>query len=232
MDDEFFTVEIPEICGSFLEDCQIVLREGDTFEFLKTIPSNTVTLIVSSPPYNLGKKYEIRTAIENYLKQQEIVIKELVRVLKDNGSLCWEIGNYVEDGEVFPLDIFYYNLFKKYDLKLRNRIVWRFEHGLHASKRFSGRYETILWFTKSDDYVFNLDKVRVPSKYPGKTYYKGANRGKPSGNPLGKNPSDYWPSTNVAVTNGHANIIFEFSTSPNQQFSAFDKNHVDSRSGL
>ncbi len=187
-----FPIEMPEIREYFSEECQIVLREGDTYEFLKTVPSNTATLIVSSPPYNLGKKYEIRTAIEDYLKQQEIVIKELVRVLKDNGSLCWEIGNYVEDGEVFPLDVFYYNLFKKYDLKLRNRIIWRFEHGLHASKRFSGRYETILWFTKSDDYVFNLDKVRVPSKYPGKTYYKGENRGKPSGNPLGKNPSDYW----------------------------------------
>lgn len=60
------------------------------------------------------------------------------------------------------------------------------------SKRFSGRYETILWFTKSDNYIFNLDPVRVPSKYPGKRHYKGPNKGMPSGNPLGKNPSDLW----------------------------------------
>ena len=77
-------------------------------------------------------------------------------------------------------------------LKLRNRIIWHFGHGLHASNRFSGRYETILWFTKSDDYIFNLDNVRIPSKYPGKLHYKGPNKGKPSGNPLGKNPSDVW----------------------------------------
>jgi len=77
-------------------------------------------------------------------------------------------------------------------LKLRNRIIWHFEHGLHASRRFSGRYETLLWFTKGDDYTFNLDAVRVPSKYPGKRHYKGPNRGAPSGNPLGKNPSDFW----------------------------------------
>ena len=43
-----------------------------------------------------------------------------------------------------------------------------------------------------DDYTLNLDSVRVPSKYPGKLHYKGEKRGLPSGNPLGKNPSDLW----------------------------------------
>ena len=102
------------------------------------------------------------------------------------------MGNYGHKGEVFPLDTYYYDIFKRFELKLRNRIIWRFNHGLHASKRFSGRYETILWFTKNDDYVFNLDAVRVPSKYPGKRHYKGPKKGQPSGNPLGKNPSDLW----------------------------------------
>jgi adenine-specific DNA-methyltransferase len=98
----------------------------------------------------------------------------------------------VESSEVFPLDVFYYPLFKKRGLKLRNRIVWHFGHGLHASKRFSGRYEVLLWFTKEDRYTFNLDEVRVPSKYPGKTHFRGEKYGQPSGNPLGKNPSDVW----------------------------------------
>ena len=113
-------------------------------------------------------------------------------MLKEDGSICWQVGNFVEDGEVYPLDILYYGIFKKLGLFLRNRIIWHFGHGLHASKRFSGRYETILWFTKSDKYIFNLDAVRVPSKYPGKRHFKGPNRGKPSGNPFGKNPSDIW----------------------------------------
>ncbi len=60
------------------------------------------------------------------------------------------------------------------------------------TNRLSGRYETILWFTKSNEYIFNLDDIRIPSKYPGKRHYKGPNKGKPSGNPLGKNPSDIW----------------------------------------
>jgi adenine-specific DNA-methyltransferase len=83
-------------------------------------------------------------------------------------------------------------LFKRAGFKLRNRIVWHYEHGLHASARLSGRYETILWFTKGDEHKFNLDSIRVPAKYPGKRGFKGPNRGKPSGNPLGKNPGDVW----------------------------------------
>lgn len=181
-----------EIVNHFIPESKIILHCGDSKEFLQTIPDEYVTLIITSPPYNIGKEYETKTAIDVYLKTQEEVIKELIRILKSNGSICWEVGNYVENSEVFPLDIFFYDLFKKEGLKLRNRIIWYFGHGLHCSKRFSGRYETILWFTKGAKYTFNLDSVRVPSKYPGKRHYKGKNYGKPSGNPLGKNPSDIW----------------------------------------
>lgn len=80
---------------------------------------------------------------------------------------------------------------------MRNRIIWHFEHGLHCSRRFSGRYETIIWFTKSDNYVFNLDPVRVPQKYPGKKHFKGLKAGQYSSNPLGKNPGDVWIIPNV-----------------------------------
>ncbi|MBI2190777.1 MAG: site-specific DNA-methyltransferase [Planctomycetes bacterium] len=149
-------------------------------------------LIVTSPPYNLGKTYETATELEAYLEALAPILDELVRVLSARGSVCWQVGNFVENSEVFPLDNFYYPLFKKLGLKLRNRIIWHFGHGLHASKRFSGRYETLLWFTKADSYTFNLDEVRVPSKYPGKTHFKGGKYGLPSGNPLGKNPSDVW----------------------------------------
>ena len=127
-----------------------------------------------------------------YLNTQSQLIAQLHRILRVEGSICWQVGNFVDNGEVYPLDILYYPIFKELGMKLRNRIIWKFGHGLHASKRFSGRYETILWFTKSDRYIFNLDAVRVPAKYPGKRHFKGPNKGKPSGNPLGKNPSDMW----------------------------------------
>ncbi len=168
------------------------IEEGDSLTKLRGFDTGKFELILTSPPYNIGKAYEVKTTIESYLETQEEIIIELVRVLSDNGSLCWQVGNYVDKGEVFPLDIYYYHIFKKHGLKLRNRIIWHFGHGLHASNRFSGRYETILWFTKSDDYIFNLDKVRIPSKYPGKRHFKGPKKGEISGNPLGKNPSDIW----------------------------------------
>jgi len=168
------------------------IENADALEVLLGMENESVSLIMTSPPYNIGKSYEVKTSIESYLNTQEEIITQLVRVLSDKGSICWEVGNYVDKGEVFPLDIFYYQIFKKHGLQLRNRIIWRFGHGLHASNRFSGRYETILWFTKTNDYTFNLDAVRVPSKYPGKRHFKGPNKGLLSGNPLGKNPSDIW----------------------------------------
>lgn len=169
-----------------------VIFNGDALELLKSMPKESVKLIITSPPYNIGKIYENPVSLEEYLEKQMTIIDEIMRVLHPQGSVCWQVGNYVSKGEIVPLDIPFYNIFKKNGLKLRNRMVWTFGHGLHASKRFSGRYETILWFTKNDDYTFNLDPVRVPSKYPGKRNYKGDKIGQPSGNPLGKNPSDIW----------------------------------------
>lgn len=182
----------PKIDDSFSDDSNIILSCNDTLNFVKTIPNNTITLIITSPPYNIGKEYEKKIAIEKYLETQKNVIIELIRILKEEGSICWQVGNFIDKGEVYPLDIFYYQIFKSFGLKLRNRIIWHFGHGLHSIKRFSGRYETLLWFTKSDNYIFNLDAVRIPVKYPGKRYYKGPKKGLPSSNPLGKNPSDFW----------------------------------------
>lgn len=173
------------------------MRCEDNLTFMRQLPDGMMHLIVTSPPYNIGKRYERRSPFDSYIQTQAQVISECVRLLSDRGSLCWQVGNHVDNGEIVPLDLVLYPIFREHGLKLRNRIVWHFEHGLHCSKRFSGRYETILWFTKTDDYTFDLDPVRVPSKYPGKRYFKGPKAGQLSGNPLGKNPSDVWVIPNV-----------------------------------
>ena len=175
-----------------------VVYHGSCSELLKQIPDKSIQLIVTSPPYNIGKEYEKKLKLDDYIKQQAAVIKECARTLSEKGSICWQVGNYVDNGSIIPLDTVLYPILKKSGLLMRNRIIWHFEHGLHCSKRFSGRYETIIWFTrKTKDYVFNLDPVRVPQKYPGKKYFKGPKAGQYSCNPLGKNPGDIWNIPNV-----------------------------------
>lgn len=186
-----------QISPQFERSARAVVFHGSCLDLLREIPDASIQLVVTSPPYNIGKAYETRMSMSAYAAQQREVIFECVRVLNPTGSICWQVGNYVCDGEIIPLDTVLYPVFRDLKLKMRNRIIWHFEHGLHCSRRFSGRYETIVWFTKSDDYIFNLDPVRVPQKYPGKKHFKGPKAGAYSCNPLGKNPGDLWIIPNV-----------------------------------
>ena len=188
--------ELPVPVGS-RASAEPVIGCEDNRTFMAGLPDEKMKLIVTSPPYNLGKSYESKAPLEVYLEEQREVIDECVRLLHPQGSLCWQVGNYVEEGEIIPLDTLLYPIFKRLGLKLRNRIIWHFGHGLHCTNRLSGRYETVNWWTKGDRYTWNLDPIRTPSKYPGKRYFKGPNVGKLSGNPKGKNPSDVWIFPNV-----------------------------------
>jgi adenine-specific DNA-methyltransferase len=180
----------------------VTLFHGDCLRLLRKIPDRAAQLVITSPPYNVGKAYEKTQSLEEYFNFQERVIAECIRIVRNGGSICWQVGNHVNGhNQVVPLDILFYGLFAKYAdrdrVRFRNRIVWHFEHGLNCKRRFSGRHETILWYTKGDDFVFNLDAVRVPQKYPGKRAYKGPRIGEYSGNPNGKNPGDVWIFPNV-----------------------------------
>ena len=194
-----------EIQPRFKMSAQAVVWSGDCLEMLRSIPDDSIQLIVTSPPYNLGKEYEQRQNLSRYIENQKRVIIACHRVLKPSGSICWQVGNYVDKNggsSVVPLDIALFPIFSELGMKMRNRIIWHFEHGLHCSKRFSGRYETIIWFTKTDDYIYDLDPVRVPQKYPGKKHFKGPKAGQYSCNPLGKNPGDVW-----VIPNGKNNHV-------------------------
>jgi adenine-specific DNA-methyltransferase len=188
------------IARHFSPDEQAVLHQGDCLDLLRQIPDRRVRLVVTSPPYNLGKSYERRQTVADYVAFQTRVIEECVRTLVAGGSICWQVGNHVQksaQSSILPLDILLYPVFANLGLRLRNRVIWHFEHGLHCTNRLSGRYETILWFTKGDAYHFDVDPIRVPQKYPGKKYFKGPRAGQYSCNPLGKNPGDVWVIPNV-----------------------------------
>lgn len=187
----------PDNVSLLKRDSKVNISCKNNLEYMRSLSNESISLIVTSPPYNIGKAYEKRTSIEKYIESQAACIAEATRLLKKNGSICWQVGNFVDNGEVVPLDVVLYPIFKNHGLNLRNRIIWMFGHGLHCQKRFSGRHETIMWFTKSDDFVFHLDPVRVPVKYPNKKYFKGPKKGQYSSNPLGKNPTDVWDIPNV-----------------------------------
>ena len=170
---------------------------GDCMELLSELPDECVSLVVTSPPYNIGKEYEKRNPLRKYLEEQEGTITECHRVLKQSGSIFWQIGSYVNNGVHIPLDVKLFAIFEKLGMIPRNRIVWIRTHGLHASNRFSCRHETLLWFTKSDEYVFNLDPIRVPQQYPEKKAYRGDKKGEFTCDPIGKNPGDVWAFRNV-----------------------------------
>lgn len=195
-----------EIKESYSKENDISIFKGDCLDLLKLLPDQSCDLIITSPPYCIGKEYEDKKKdLDSFVEQQKRIIKDIYRVLKIGGSLCWQIGYHITEQEVIPLDFYVYQVFSDYSingenpLKLRNRIVWAFGHGLNPSKRFSGRHEIVMWFTKGDAYLFDLDPVRVPQKYPGKKSYRGKNKGKYSGNILGKNPSDVWKDIELSA---------------------------------
>lgn len=179
-------------------DLDHAIFQGDAEDFLSSVPETPLfDLVVTSPPYNIGKSYEKKDTLEAYIAWQKRIIDLIAPRLKPEGSLCWQVGNFVDNGQIVPLDIEFAPIFKSHGLQMRNRIIWHFGHGLHTKRRFSGRYEVVLWYTKTDDYYFDLDAVRVPSKYPGKKHFKGPKKGQVSGHPLGKNPEDVWNIPNV-----------------------------------
>lgn len=173
------------------------VRCADALESLKALPERSVDLVVTSPPYNIGKEYEQKRALADYLGEQSRVLRECHRVLRRTGSLLWQIGAFADDGVHVPLDVKVFPILEGLGMIPRNRIIWIRPHGVHARKRFSCRHETLLWFTKSDDYKFNLEPIRVPQKYQNKTYWKGEKHGKLSCDPVGKNPGDVWAFRNV-----------------------------------
>lgn len=175
-----------------------VMHQGDCMKFMRSLPDAILDLTITSPPYCIGKSYESTTDVDDFIATHKNVLPEILRLTKPGGSICWQVGYHVKARTIVPLDYLIYDLLRDTpEVKLRNRLIWTFGHGLHEGERFTGRHETVLWFTKGDSYHFDLDAVRVPQKYPGKKYYKGPQKGEYSGNPLGKNPADVWDIPNV-----------------------------------
>jgi len=96
----------------------VVVYCGDCVELLTTIPDESLQLIITSPPYNIGKEYEKRLKLGLYLEQQAAVIRECYRCLSPRGSICWQVVNYVDNGSIIPLDTVLYPIFTELGLEI------------------------------------------------------------------------------------------------------------------
>jgi adenine-specific DNA-methyltransferase len=137
------------------------ILHGDCLEKLNDVDNGSISLVFCSPPYNIGKSYEKEVSLDDYLTFQKKIILLLCAKVKNGGSLCWQVGNYVHDGDITPLDLKMHDFFLEGGLVLQNRFIWTYGHGLHCKNRFSGRYETVSWYFKGDD----SPAVFFPSKY-------------------------------------------------------------------
>jgi len=165
------------------QDLRPVILVGDIVEQLKRIPSNSIDLVVTSPPYWGQRDYGVKGQIgieedpEEYINKLLIAFNELRRVLKDSGSFFLNIGDkYVEKNlQMIPFKLAI--KMQSYGWALRNSIIWHKTNAMPSSlkDRFSNTYEPIFFFVKNPDnyltpdYYFNLDKVRIPSKTGFKT---------------------------------------------------------------
>lgn len=169
-------------------DVKLIL--GDCLEKMKDIPDCSVDMVITSPPYKIGKNYDESINYSEFINAAS-------KKLSNNGVFVWQTGNMINNGFIEPIDIITYPLFIDCSFSMINRVVWTFGHGAHCKNRLSGRYEVASVYAKTKNYIFNLDDIRIPQKYPEKKHYKGPKKGELSGNPNGKNPGDVWNITNV-----------------------------------
>ena len=155
---------------------------GDCINELKSIRSNSVDLIIADPPYNVGKDYGNKSDkqdFDEYLEFSKKWLSECYRILKKEGTIYVFIG--------FRYISYLYQIMEK-DLGMNfiNWISWHYTQGIGKTKGFSPRHDDILMFSKSANYKFNLDDIRVPQKF-----YRKVN------NMRGANPGDVWAVSHI-----------------------------------
>jgi DNA modification methylase len=178
---------------------------ADTLDYLDGLPDESVQLVVTSIPYNLGKRYGDAPGADNlahvyYLGWMAMVLSECARVIKPGGVIVVQAGSTRDEtNTLVPLDILLFDTIKKTGLAFQNRVAWLIPHGLTPKRRLSERHEVALIFSKGEPSVFNPTPARIPQKQPGKKAFKGPNKGKLSGCPYGAWPSNVWAINNIGA---------------------------------
>ena len=129
---------------------------GDSLNAMEFMPEASIDLMIVDPPYNLTKNYAGRTFkkrdFDEYCAWLDEWLMKSDRLLKPNASIY--ICSDWQTSIAVPL------IAQKYFI-LRNRISWEREKGRASSKNWKNCLEDIWFFTKGNDYTFNLDKVKM-----------------------------------------------------------------------
>ncbi len=130
--------------------------QGDILHVLPLLPPSFVDLLFIDPPYNINKSFNQITfreeTPENYAAWFDSWFSGLIRILKPNASvyICgdWRSSIIIQE------------MAGKY-LTVRNRITWEREKGRGSRRNWKNNTEDIWFFTKSDDYTFNIEDVKI-----------------------------------------------------------------------
>lgn len=180
---------------------------SDVLDYLDAIPDGSAALFFSSPPYNLGKVYGEGASSDSmrhvmYIGWLGMILSEASRVLAEGGVLALQIGATRDHlDQIVPIDLLVHDVIMKTGLTFQNRIIWQVPHGLTPKRRLAGRHETVLVYSKGVPRHFNANSARTTQQQPSKKAFKGPNKGKLSGHPLGAFPSDVWRIPSVAANN-------------------------------
>ena len=132
---------------------------GNSFDVMELLPEKSIDLIIADPPYNLTKSFhgtqfsrKKESEYEDYTRQW---LSKAIPLLKDDGSIyvcCdWETSLIIG------------RILQEY-LIVRNRITWQREKGRGAKANWKNGLEDIWFATKSNNYTFNLDAVKIRKK--------------------------------------------------------------------
>lgn len=162
----------------------------DAVEFLKSIPDNSIQLIVVDPPYNLDmEKWD---SFPDYLSWAKQWLDQIYRLLTNNGN-CVIFGGFqfqgLKKGDL--LEVLHYARHNT-DLRLVNLIIWYYKNGMSSHRFFANRHEEAIWLSKTKNYYFDLDSVRVPYSEEAKKAALKDKRLVPENIEKGKNPTNVW----------------------------------------
>lgn len=167
---------------------------GDCIEGMKGLSAGAFNLIIADPPYNLDKDFgpwketEQRSGWKEWMREW---LSEALRVLSDRGNIfvygihhhqCW-------------VQCMMYELGFDY----RRQIIWHYENGYagYGERSLSACYESLLWFSKTNDYIYHT--IREPYKSKERLKHKIIKNGKVwTPHPEGRLAGDVWSFPTLA----------------------------------